>query len=92
MTTAGLEASNQILKKPHLAYDNRKSGPPEIPDSLLAGLKTNRKAYDNFMNFPPSAKRMYIEWYKYAKQDKTRLVRMEKIIRFSELNQKPGML
>ena len=92
MTQAGIEAYNEIFKKPHLAYDNRRSGAADIPDDFLAGLKTSPKAYENFMNFPPSAKRMYIDWYRFAKQDKTRIARMEKIIRFSELNQRPGML
>ena len=92
MTPAGTEAYSEIFRKPHLAYDNHRSGPPELPDDLLAGLKTNPVAYKNFMNFPPSSKRMYIDWYRYAKQDKTRITRIEKIIRFSEMNQRPGML
>lgn len=92
MTPAGMDAYNEIFTKPHLVYDNRESGVPEIPADLLSALKTSKKAYDNFMNFPPSAKRLYIGWYLYAKQDKTRVARIEKIIRFSELNQRPGML
>lgn len=92
MTPAGMQAYNEILKKPGLVYDNRKSGDPEIPEELLGGLKTNAKAYSNFMNFPPSARRIYVEWYRYAKQDKTRIARMEKIIRHSENNERPGMM
>ena len=93
MTQAGLDAYNVIFKNPELAYDSRrKPGIPEIPEELLTALKSNKKAFDNFMNFPPSAKRMYIEWYKYAKQDKTRIARTARIIRFSEDNQRPGML
>jgi uncharacterized protein YdeI (YjbR/CyaY-like superfamily) len=92
MTPDGMEAYNEIFKKPGLVYDNRKSGEPEIPVELLSGLKTNTKAYENFMNFPSSARRMYIEWYRYAKQDKTKIARIEKIIRRSELNERPGMM
>jgi uncharacterized protein YdeI (YjbR/CyaY-like superfamily) len=92
MTSPGLRAYDELKRKPHLAYENRKSGEPVIPDELLTGLKTNGKAFENFMNFPPYARRMYIEWFNYAKQDKTRVARLEKIIRFSEQNQRPGIL
>ncbi len=92
MAEAGLEAYNMIFKNPNLAYNSKRSGNPEIPEELLIALKENKAAFNNFMNFPPSARRMYIEWYKFARQDKTRQVRAEKIIRFSEENQRPGML
>ncbi len=92
MTPAGIDAYNEIFRKPHLVYDNRKSESLEIPDDLLSGLMTSSKAYENFMNFTPSARKIYIEWYLYAKQDKTRMARLEKIIRFSGQNRRPGML
>jgi uncharacterized protein YdeI (YjbR/CyaY-like superfamily) len=92
MTPAGLDAYNEIFKKPHLVYDNRKSGDPDIPEDLLTALKVNKTAFDNFMKFSQSARRIYVEWYKYAKRDKTRLGRIQSIIRFSEKNQRPGML
>ncbi|MDP4224317.1 MAG: YdeI/OmpD-associated family protein [Bacteroidota bacterium] len=93
MTPVGLEAFNVIFKNPKLIYDNRlRTGEPEIPEELLAALKSNKIAFENFMKFSQSARRLYIEWYKYAKQDKTRLGRIQKIIRFSEENRRPGMM
>jgi len=92
MTQAGLDAYNEIFTKPHLAYGNRTTGNPEIPEELLYALKTNKTAFNNFMNFSQSAKRIYIEWYKYAKRDKTRVDRIRRIVRFSEQNQRPGIL
>jgi uncharacterized protein YdeI (YjbR/CyaY-like superfamily) len=93
MTPVGLEAFNMIFKNPKLIYDNGpRKGEPEIPEELLAALKSNKIAFENFMKFSQSARRLYIEWYKYAKQDKTRLGRIKKIIRFSEENRRPGMM
>lgn len=93
MTKAGLEAYNEIFKNPHLVYDSqKKSGDPVIPQELLSELEKNKTAFDYFMNFPPSARRIYIEWYQNAKQDKTRISRAQKIIRLSEKNRKPGMM
>jgi uncharacterized protein YdeI (YjbR/CyaY-like superfamily) len=92
MTEAGLAAYSEIFKKPHLVYDNRSSGDPEIPEELLSELKENKSAFENFSKFPPSARRIYIEWYKVARQDKTRANRIRKIIGFAEKNKRPGMM
>lgn len=92
MTKPGLDAYNIIFSKPHLVYENRTSGIPEIPEELLNALEKNKQALNNFMNFPPSAKRLYIEWFKYAKQEKTRMERLKKIVGLSEINKKPGIL
>ena len=92
MTPAGMEAYNKIFTNPHLVYDNRSSGDPEIPEELLSALKENESALQNFKNFPPSARRIYIEWYKYAKRDKTRMDRIKKIVRLSEQNHRPGIM
>lgn len=92
MTPSGMEVYNEIFKKPQLIYGNRATGNPDIPADLLAALKEKKTAFDNFMKFPPSARRLYIEWYKYAKRDKTRIERIRKIISRSEQNIRPGML
>ncbi len=92
ITQPGLDAYNEIFKKPDLVYGNRLTGYPEIPEELLIALKASKTAYDNFMNFTMSARRIYIEWYKYAKRDKTRIERIRRIVRLSEQNQRPGLL
>lgn len=92
MTDSGMRIYKEVLLKPHLAYENRASGDPEIPGELLTALKGSDKAFKNFMNFSPSSRRIYIEWYKYAKRDKTRLERIKRIVKLSEQNQRPGMM
>jgi uncharacterized protein YdeI (YjbR/CyaY-like superfamily) len=92
MTAEGLEAYGKLFQNPGLAYDNRADGDPEIPEELLAALKSDTDAFDNFMNFSQSARRIYIEWYKYAKQDKTKQGRIIKILQLSKENRRPGML
>jgi uncharacterized protein YdeI (YjbR/CyaY-like superfamily) len=92
MTQAGLDSYNEVFKKPHLAYDNRPLEIPDIPEELLSALKDNKTAFENFMKFSQSARKIYIGWYMYAKRDKTRLDRIRRIVRYSEQNQRPGML
>jgi len=92
MTHQGMAAYNEIFQKPHLVYDNKSSGDPEIPEDLLMSLKENKTAFDNFARFPPSARRMYIEWLNSAKKQDTRPGRIRKIVEASEQNQRPGMM
>ncbi len=92
MMLSGINAYNEIIKKPHLAYDNRLAGIPEIPEDLLSALKENKTAFENFMHFSGAARKLYIGWYNDAKRDKTRIARIQKIIMFSEQNRRPGIL
>jgi uncharacterized protein YdeI (YjbR/CyaY-like superfamily) len=92
MTHDGMTAYEEVLKKPHLIYDNRVTGETQIPEDLMSELKRNKTAFDNFMKFPPSSRRMYIEWMKFAKRVITRQDRIKKIILFSEQNKRPGMM
>jgi uncharacterized protein YdeI (YjbR/CyaY-like superfamily) len=92
MMPAGKEAYNEALSKPALIYESMHDGIPEIPDDLMNELNGNKRALNNFMKFPESSRRMYLEWLKSAKRPETRVSRIEKIIRFSEENRKPGMI
>ena len=92
MQTSGLSAFREVLEKPHLAYENRHDGDPEIPDDLMNGFRSNRIALNNFLGFPPSARRMYTEWLNSAKKPETRERRIAKIIDRSKKNEKPGMM
>jgi uncharacterized protein YdeI (YjbR/CyaY-like superfamily) len=71
------------------AYSSR--GPIQIPEDLLNALKTSSKAYSNFMEFPNSARFMYIHWINDAKREKTRKRRISKVVCRSEKNLKPGI-
>ena len=88
----GLKAFRELLDKPHLAYDNISDGEPVIPDDLEEALKSTTKGLGNFNNFPPSARRIYIEWLNSSKRQETRDRRIDKIVDRSEKNLKPGIM
>jgi uncharacterized protein YdeI (YjbR/CyaY-like superfamily) len=92
MEPSGLAAFREVLEKPHLAYANSSDGEIEIPDDLMEGLKSNNKAINNFLNFPGSARRLYLLWLNNAKRPETREKRIMKIIDRSEKNIRPGMM
>ena len=91
MEPAGLFAFREVLENPALIYENRADGDPETPDDLISALNRTEIALANFNNFPQSSRRMYIEWLNSAKRDDTRLRRIEKIVKLSEQNIRPGM-
>lgn len=57
-----------------------------IPPDLQALLDNNEKALANFMAFPPSSKRMILEWIINAKRPETRQKRLEEIVALAEKN------
>ena len=91
MKPAGLKAFEESVRKPHLVYDDRRDGNPEIPDDLLKELKKNKSALKNFNTFSQSSRRIFIEWLNSAKKPETRIRRITRIIDLSEKNIKPGM-
>ena len=46
--------------------------PVVVPPELTAALKKNKKARENFADFPPGAKREYADWIAEAKREATR--------------------
>jgi uncharacterized protein YdeI (YjbR/CyaY-like superfamily) len=92
MKEEGLEAFKKVLDNPQLAYENRSAGDPVIPDDLKYAFSRNRKAYDNFVKFSTSSRRLYIDWLNSAKRKETRPNRIGKIIDRAEKNLPPGMM
>ena len=92
MKPVGLEAFKKALEKPELIYDNRADGDPAIPDDLLNAFSNNSLAYNNFLKFSLSSRRIYIEWLNSAKKIETRPRRIDKIIALAEKNIRPGMM
>jgi len=92
MAPAGMNLYREALADPRLVYDNRAEPDPGIPDDLLAALKENPSALDNFIGFPPAARRTYIYWLDTAKKKETRAKRIARIAGYAEKNIKPGML
>ena len=57
-----------------------------IPDDLQEMLNKNKKALKNFSEFPPSSKRIILEWILNAKKTETRKKRIEETVRLAEKN------
>lgn len=67
--------NDQRVKAP-----TRKTGPnrpARLPSDLRSALKRNRRALRTFEDFPPSARREYIDWITEAKRDETHRRRVE---------------
>jgi uncharacterized protein YdeI (YjbR/CyaY-like superfamily) len=92
MMSPGMEEFRKARRE-----DAQKSGTvraemPQMPDDLLTSLRSNQLAFDNFMNFPPSTKRIYLLWLNDAKKPETRVSRISKITERAEKNIKTAIL
>ncbi len=83
MYPMGLAAFNKRKnsKSGIYSFENR---PEKFSDELEACFKTNKKAWDFFISQAPSYKKMVTFWIMSAKLEKTRLTRLEKLIKTSE--------
>ncbi len=57
-----------------------------VPDDLKQTLNKNRRAMTNFESFPPSSKRIILEWIAAAKRPETRTARIEETARLAAQN------
>ena len=57
-----------------------------IPADLQEQFNKNKKALKNFLAFPPSSKRIILEWILNAKKDETRKKRIEETVRLAADN------
>ena len=92
MRPEGLSVYEAEGKKTHLGHDIKSETNMLIPDDLIAALRTNPDAYNNFINFPPSSRKLYVFWLNNAKRAETRQDRIAKIIDRSERNIRAGMM
>lgn len=58
----------------------------QLPDDLAAALRKNKKAQANFDAFPPSSKRIILEWIKNAKKAETRQKRIVETVTLAAQN------
>ena len=83
MTSAGMEAFEH--RKDHLSkvysFENEAK---ELDEDLAKIFKINKKAWNFFNVQPPSYRKLIIHWIVTAKQEATRLSRLEKAITASE--------
>lgn len=52
----------------------------EIPDDLAKAFAKNKKAFEKWSNFAPSARKAILFWLGTAKRENTRLERVDKIV------------
>jgi uncharacterized protein YdeI (YjbR/CyaY-like superfamily) len=57
-----------------------------IPDDLRELLDRNEAARKNFQNFPPSSKRLILEWIVTARKPDTRQRRINQTVTLAEVN------
>lgn len=91
MQKAGLDAFQIYLDNPSILAD-RSNEMPEMPKELEMALKKNGKAWENFIKFPDSARRNYLQWLRSAKRPETFIKRIEKLTDLAERNIKSSML
>jgi len=67
--------------------------PPEVlSDDFLKKFKSNEKAWQFFQSMPPSYRRTAVHWVMNAKQENTRLKRLNELINDSEAGRKIKIL
>jgi len=75
MTESGFKAFHEGMKtKERVPSSKSFSVPPYLKTALLK----NKKAWNNFQNFSPSAKLAYVYWVNTAKTEETRQKRIKK--------------
>ena len=83
MQTAGLEAIKKA--KTNGAWDTlNHSDKFIVPKEMEELFKTHVVAKENYDNFPPSSKRIILEWIYSAKQDETKLRRINQTVERAE--------
>lgn len=92
MKPAGLEAWNELLKKPGLAYSSAPKEALPVPEILQEKLIQNKQAMEFFVSLSVASKNTYIRWLIDGKKIETRLRRAEKIAERCAAGRKPGMI
>ena len=92
MKPSGLLAYEETIKKPQLIFDIKSGLNELVPEDLMDALRINPLAHNNFLNFPPSSRKLYIFWLNDAKRAETRQGRIQKIVDRSEKNIRAGMM
>ncbi|MFN8240144.1 MAG: YdeI/OmpD-associated family protein [Bacteroidales bacterium] len=83
VTEQGIDIYNKRKKEKtgEYSYENR---PASLPEQYLDVLKKEKAAYDFYLKETPSYRRMLTWWILSARQEKTRLARLEKAIMLSK--------
>ncbi|MCS3529748.1 YdeI family protein [Chryseobacterium sp. JUb7] len=87
MKPEGLKAFELRKEEKSAIYSHEKE-PAMLDPAYEKQFKTNKKAWEFFNNQAPSYKKVILHWITSAKQEKTRLSRLEKTIIESELGKR----
>lgn len=87
MTEAGLKAFALRKEEKSAIYSHEKD-PAVLDPAFEKQFKANQKAWEFFITQAPSYKKVMLHWIMGAKQEKTRVSRLEKTIRESELGKR----
>lgn len=89
MTSEGLRAYKNGLKKPSLDFGIAKN--PEPQKDLIEALQKEARALEYFNNLAPSYKRYYARSIERAKRPETRKKRIEAVVQRCARQKKPGL-
>ena len=84
----GLAAFEKRTESKSRIYAFEQQETAELPPDLLKIFKANKPAYIFFEAQPPGYKKQMLHWITTAKQEKTRLQRLEKTIEASAQNKR----
>ena len=87
MTKAGLKAFALRKEEKSAVYSHEKE-PAVLDPAFEKQFKANQKAWDFFITQAPSYQKVMLHWIMGAKQEKTRISRLEKTIRESEMGKR----
>jgi uncharacterized protein YdeI (YjbR/CyaY-like superfamily) len=92
MTPAGMKLIDDAKKSGmwEMGYPAKKTD--KIPTGLETALLANPLAWENFNNFAPSYRDIYINWILAAKRPETIQNRIEVVVKNSLMNKKPGIV
>jgi uncharacterized protein YdeI (YjbR/CyaY-like superfamily) len=85
MTEAGLKII-EIAKQNGQWESLDKVEALEIPDDLAKAFKKNKLAKANFETFPPSSRKLILQWLASAKREETRQKRIEETVTLAAQN------
>jgi uncharacterized protein YdeI (YjbR/CyaY-like superfamily) len=83
MKKEGLESFNK-RRKPDLGSYSYEHESQNLPENFEVKFKSNNKAWHFFTNQAPSYKKTLIRWIMSAKQENTKIARLNKLIKASE--------
>ena len=63
----------------------------QIPPELEKAFLRNKKAKENFKNFPLFARRQFLAWIETAKRSETKKIRIKQTVLMAKANKKPGI-